>query len=244
MSAVQGRSLPTTLALLAKHWTPGQTKTRLASTIGPHAAAEIQKRCLGFLLERLNACGNQRILYFSPAHQQNDFRCLAGEAWKVAPQVGLDLGTRIAHCFREMSSGLHERVIVIGSDCPTVSPTTIQLADRALEQHDVVIGPSADGGYYLIGMRRFESAVFSDIAWSTPQVFDQTVAQVRRSGLSLQLLETQSDIDDWASLQVVIETLKKSGDAQIVELSQQLCALTEEATARPVTGDSNVSNSG
>ena len=88
-----------------------------------------------------------------------------------------------------------DRVCVIGTDAPGVDAALVRSAFAALESADCVIGPAEDGGYYLIGLRQNHPTLFQDIEWSTPRVFEQTLAHASSAGLSIETLETLVDVD-------------------------------------------------
>lgn len=92
------------------------------------------------------------------------------------------------------------KVVIIGSDCPYLTPSIMDDAFFCLEQADFVVGPTYDGGYYLLGMKIFTPNIFDDIEWSTESVFDQTIDKIKNQGSTFQLLPTLHDIDtedDW-----------------------------------------------
>jgi glycosyltransferase A (GT-A) superfamily protein (DUF2064 family) len=93
-----------------------------------------------------------------------------------------------------------ERVVVIGADCPEITRATIAEAFVRLSEADVVLGPAADGGYYLIGLTRPYRVLFADIPWSSPDTLSRTLAAARRAGLTVSLLDVKRDVDtadDW-----------------------------------------------
>ena len=91
--------------------------------------------------------------------------------------------------------------MLIGTDCPTITPTDIETAFEALEESDVVIGPAEDGGYYLLGTRRPVRSIFEGISWSTENVLGETTARIEEAGLELRLLGAKSDIDSYEDLE-------------------------------------------
>lgn len=110
-----------------------------------------------------------------------------------------DLGKKISHAFQTVFER-HSRVIIIGSDCASLTTEIVEKAYQQLEKHDFVIGPAFDGGYYLLGMKTFSPPLFQNIDWSTELVFAQTKSRIDTLGKSLYLLPTLSDIDyeeDW-----------------------------------------------
>jgi rSAM/selenodomain-associated transferase 1 len=186
------------LLIFVKNPRLGYVKTRLAHTLGDEAALEIYH----ILLEktRLAALGVpvRRLLFYSEQIQ-------LGDAWPASDfekwvQTEGDLGARMQHAFAQAFQLGAEKVAIIGSDCPELKPEILQKAYDLLEQHDFVLGPTPDGGYYLLGMRQMEIPVFQDIAWSTEQVLTQTISVIEGLGKTYMLLPILSDIDtesDW-----------------------------------------------
>jgi rSAM/selenodomain-associated transferase 1 len=128
------------------------------------------------------------------------------------PQQGDDLGERLLHAFRWCHQQGFERTILIGSDTPHISGDIIDAARDALDEVDVVLGPSEDGGYYLIAMRA-PYDVFSGIVMSTSEVTEQTIAAAHHLGLTVHLLETLLDVDEFSDLQRLATLL--AGDSSL-----------------------------
>lgn len=118
-----------------------------------------------------------------------DFRCTV--------QEGGDLGDRMAEAFARAFAAGAKRVVIFGSDSPTLPPAIIRGAFDALAECDLVIGPTEDGGYYLIGCRRFDPQVFHGVEWSTQWTCEQTLANARRLGYRMAQLERWFDLDEW-----------------------------------------------
>ena len=89
------------------------------------------------------------------------------------------------------------RVVIIGSDCLAIKPDHLEQAFRALDTHDVVIGPATDGGYYLLGMNQLHSFLFQNKPWSQPELLNQTINDLQQKSLTYTLLEPLTDIDEW-----------------------------------------------
>src|SRR5690606_6809573 len=117
---------------------------------------------------------DERWLVVSPPESLAVFSELAQPHWQVVPQADGDLGERMRRFFEAAFIAGAQRVVLIGSDSPTLPRERLDEAFRKLSTCDVVLGPSDDGGYYLIGCARPIDAIFKDISWSTPQVFEQT----------------------------------------------------------------------
>ncbi len=199
------------IGLFAKFWQPGQVKTRLA-TLGIHAASEIYFEFLSHLLTQLKSSGHFRSIVFSPDQRREEFRQLAGPEWNLVPQADGDLGNRLRAFFATTflgnqtpdlvvnesikADGVSRKIIVIGSDCPLIQPALLESAFEKLDQCPAVIGPSTDGGYYLIGLRQQCDNIFQNIAWSTSSVCLQTMAALREHQIDFDLLPEMTDVDD------------------------------------------------
>ncbi len=207
-----------TLAIFAKYWTPGQVKTRLAKTIGQQAASQIHQVFFRHLVAQFDGVfGNTIVGYWPPESQKHFVRDT--EKWNLQHPVDFqvqadgDLGNKMSEHFRRQFENGASSTILIGSDCPTISQTTIRQAFEALENSEIVVGPSEDGGYYLIGMNQWRPEIFDDVAWSTAQVFSQTVSKLHDLRISYQQLGPMNDIDEIDDLQQMIVQLRASRSA-------------------------------
>lgn len=192
------------LGLFAKYWTPGEVKTRIAAKTGPEFAARLAHWLLQSAAEEFHPVGDQRWLLFSPAEKRDLFTQLpCGEHWTLFPQASGDLGVRLQAFFRAAFTAGAERVVAIGADCPAMTAAICRLAFADLAANDAVVGPATDGGYYLIGLSRPELSVFENIAWSTSAAREQTLQRISSAGLSCQLLEELTDLDEVESLRQI-----------------------------------------
>ena len=169
----------------------GQVKTRIARRIGEAAAARLHERLVRVALATARAarCGPVE-LHASARHAS--FRRLQVP---VRLQRGADLGSRMHHALRR-ALRRHARAVLIGSDCPALTPAAIARAARWLQGGaDVVLAPAQDGGYALIGARRIRAEVFSAVEWGSDRVLAQTRANVARARLSVRFLPTVWDVD-------------------------------------------------
>lgn len=194
------------LGLFAKFWEPGRVKTRLAANLDDKSSCELYQYFLSHLINQLGQAGDCRTIVYSPADRTREFQAAAGGSWQLTPQVDEDLGQRMS-AFFELS--LHRKsgeptgsnaadsrkTVVIGSDCPQLTARDIQQAFDQLDQEPVVLGPTDDGGYYLIGMRDECFGLFEDIEWSTERVLTQTRARLESLGVGWTELDQKSDID-------------------------------------------------
>ncbi|MEO7300080.1 MAG: TIGR04282 family arsenosugar biosynthesis glycosyltransferase [Verrucomicrobiota bacterium] len=187
------------LIIFAKAPRPGQVKSRLASSIGEIAACEAYQKITRLLLDNLHGLENVEIR-FAPDEAESEMRKWLGHGYEYAPQGSGDLGERLQRAFQENFSAGNQRVIVIGSDCPYVTKQDIEAAANALTLKDVVLGPANDGGYWLMGLRKPQPALFQEIPWSSEKVLETTLIRISEAQLSFQLLHKLHDIDvaeDW-----------------------------------------------
>jgi rSAM/selenodomain-associated transferase 1 len=185
------------LGVFVKVPAPGRVKTRLAAEVGVHAAAELYGSLGRGIVAACTGPGHDTVVWFAPAGARPAVRAwLQGlSVAAVRPQVSGPLGARLAAAFRRHFHEGARRVIMIGSDCPGVDAGLVSRALAGLDEHDVVLGPAHDGGYYLIGLRAPVPQLFRGIAWSTEVVLGQTVARARPLGLRVVLLPKLRDVD-------------------------------------------------
>lgn len=192
------------ILLFVKYPEPGRVKTRLAATVGAEAAARIYRRLVAAVLGALPA-DDALVVAFDPPEKRAEIvawlgAALAGRRAVFLPQAAGDLGARLERAFAETFALGFENVAVIGSDCIEMTPATFAATWQALATHDAVLGPSTDGGYYLLALRQPCAALFHGIAWSTDAVRAETLARARSAGLRVQELAALPDIDteaDW-----------------------------------------------
>jgi rSAM/selenodomain-associated transferase 1 len=205
------------LAVMAKAPLAGQVKTRLVPALNAEEAAELARALLLDQLAHLSTiAGTDLYLAFTPAAQRELFQALAPAGFWLFPQAGDDLGARMAHVFETLYARGHRRMVLIGGDLAPVPLPVFTDAFALLErsEHRVVLGPSRDGGYYLVGCNRPTPEIFMDMAWSHDQVLAQTVEKLTALQMDVQLLPSWFDIDtldDLRHLQTLSDpTLKKA----------------------------------
>ena len=187
------------LMIFAKAPEPGEVKTRLASSVGAEEACRIYRQLLAEVLENLRGLTGVE-LRFTPDDRETDFTAYLQKSWFTRAQGAGDLGARLTRAFLDAFEDGARRVVAIGSDCPEVIAADITEAWQALEDHDVVLGPATDGGYWLIGLRAAHPEIFRGIPWSSESVFAATCESAKKANLSTYLLRVLSDVDtdnDW-----------------------------------------------
>lgn len=184
------------LIIFVKNPVAGKTKTRLAKDVGNDRALAIYHSLLDYTRTVCSMVDADRFLFYSD--QIVDDKWPASHFIKEV-QHGDNLGARMGNAFEHVLKK-HDKVLIIGSDCPQLDLMTISNAYQQLESHDYVIGPSVDGGYYLFGMKAYSANVFHDIEWSTESVLSQTIDRIQQENKTYSLLQELSDVDykeDW-----------------------------------------------
>ena len=203
------------LVVLARAPEAGRVKTRLAREIGDAAAVQAYRELGTAVLGaagRLGDC-DLRVAY-TPAHQEGRMRAWLGPAPDYEPQLEGDLGARMLGAIAGRFAAGAGKVLLIGTDCPDLDPALLETAFARLDRADAVLGPAADGGYYLVGMKRPIAELFEGIPWSSPATLSATLARAAAAGVSVALLEQRRDIDtaaDWRAWRAVRGQANKPG---------------------------------
>lgn len=213
------------LGVFARYWEPGRVKTRLAARIGDVSAARVHRAFLESTLRRFAASAERRVLAFTPAQHAAEFQPMAGNHWRIDPQSEGDLGRRMHDYFqRAFSAGAH-RAVLIGADSPTLPTAYVEQAFERLDEVPLVLGPAADGGYYLVGAADSTPPIFERIDWGGPQVWRQTLERVAAWGRPFADLPEWYDIDTYEDLLRLRCELRHAADDDV----RLLLTVVEEA---------------
>ncbi len=203
------------LAIFAKAPIAGQVKTRLCPPLTPEQAAKLFRCFLLDTVERICSLETVQVfLAITPADSEPLFRQMIPFPVRYLPQRGDSLGEREINMLADMLDAGFSQAVIIGSDIPTLPLVHIQEAFTRLEdpECDAVFGPSSDGGYYLVGAREVHRPLFENIAWSTPQVLEQTLEQARLHQLAVELVPSWYDVDTVEDLQQLVIDAREKRD--------------------------------
>ena len=174
----------------------GQCKTRLAKTLGDEAALKIYK----YLLQHTSTVCQQvkadKYVFYSETIKKNDL--WDDSVFRKKIQSGTDLGSRMQNAFSELFGMGYENIIIIGSDLLDLNKNIIEDAFQKLNLFDIVLGPSKDGGYYLLGMNKMHESVFKNKSWGTETVLENTLNDLQN--VDVELLEELNDIDTFEDM--------------------------------------------
>ena len=192
---------------------PGQVKTRLIPYLSPEQAASLYQ---AFLIDWYNALSTistaDHVIAYTPPESLGALQALIGKDPVYIAQQGASLGERLTAAARWAYDQGYARFLFVGSDSPTLPTDYVEHALNLLESCDVVVGPSVDGGYYLIGFSEEGASsliptVFEQVSWSTDVVFRQTLGQIQRTNAQLGLLPPWYDVDTPTGLQLLRDHL-------------------------------------
>ncbi len=184
------------LIIFTRYPEPGKTKTRLISALGAKGAAKLQRQLTEHTLKQARQLLNQVSLgIYYTGNSQEMMENWLGKDLAYYEQSRGDLGQRMQSAFADSFKLGYTRVIIIGIDCPELDATILQEAFNSLSEDDLVLGKAADGGYYLIGVKKVISELFQDIPWGTEQVLSVTKTKAKKLNVNTAILTTLSDID-------------------------------------------------
>ncbi len=205
------------LALMAKVPFAGPVKTRLTPSLSPEEAATLSTCFLRDMTTNvldMNGDGTEGVVLYTPADAEVFLHGLLPNGCKLVAQRGETLGERLINAAAELLSNGFESVCLINSDSPTLPVEILKTAASLLAQDGdrVVLGPSEDGGYYLIGLKHPHHELFEGIAWSTADVLAHTIERAAEINLPVEFLPTWYDVDDAATLRLLCEELSLLSD--------------------------------
>lgn len=174
----------------------GKCKTRLAATIGDDSALEIYKMLLQHTVDITEDLKADKFVFYSDTIWKNDLWNL--EIFRKKLQKGEELGVRMENAFSDIFEMGYEKAVIIGSDMYEMDQTDLEEAFSTLENHDFVIGPAEDGGYYLLGMKQLNGSVFRNKEWGSKTVLEDTLMELANENVAL--LKERNDIDTYQDI--------------------------------------------
>lgn len=191
------------LIIFTRYPEAGTTKTRMIPKLGAEGAAELQRQMTEHIRSRVGELRELHHLTIEIRYEGGSEKLMTkwlGAGFSYCHQGRGDIGRRMGRALKDAFGQGCETVVIIGSDIPDITTNIMQKAFEALNQNDLVLGPAADGGYYLIGVHRetfryWNPQLFSDISWGTDRVLPQTLSIAHKLGLQYILLDTLRDVD-------------------------------------------------
>jgi len=174
----------------------GKVKTRLARDIGHQAALDIYKFLLAHTAKICTPLDTEKAVYYSEEIPNDDL--WNATVFQKKKQVGEDLGERMQNAFAEGFNLGYSKIIIIGSDLYDIETKDLEQAFKVLNNHEIVIGPAEDGGYYLLGMKQLHPKLFKNKNWGTATVLQDTINELKKS--NYKLLEKRNDVDLYSDI--------------------------------------------
>ena len=190
------------LIIFLKYPKPGFVKTRLAASVGKEKAARVYREFSERIIRNTASEKYRTVLYFMDDTPIEDYARWLGSRFSLKAQKGNGLGNKMFNAFKDEFTLGAKKIVIIGTDSPFIDDKAICSAFERLEKKDVVDGPAFDGGYYLLGLKAPDKKIFSDINWSTDEVFEKTIKALKDLNKSYAVLEKMIDVD-------TIDDLKK-----------------------------------
>jgi len=202
----------TCLLLFVKYPEKGKVKLRLSADLNEDTVQEIYRYFVQDTLTTVKKIDSQLFICFLPFDAQKKFMKWLGSTLLFLPQNGTDLGERMKNSFTDVFTKGFRRAVLIGSDSPDLPKKYIEQAFTTLQTRDTVVGPTVDGGYYLIGFHTnsFTPNVFENIPWGNQMVFQETVRKIEQAHRSVGLLPMWSDVDTIADLKHLVRRAKNT----------------------------------
>ncbi len=197
------------LVIMARYPEEGAVKTRLARDLGTHWTIRLYRAFLDDLAGKFGTLHRPLIWYYLP--ESSPFAQLFSQRYPCRPQAGSSLQERMLRIFEDLFGEGYQRVVVIGADVPHIPVEAVEEAFTLLGATDVVLRPSSDGGYHLIGLRATED-LFSGISMSTDRVLRETVERAASIGLSVHCLAPSFDVDTIGDVKRLIRFLANTDD--------------------------------
>lgn len=202
--------------MLVKYPERGKVKSRLILEGSDGLEVDLYRCFIEDLLDRVSTGDYTFLMAYDPPGKEKEFIDTFGDGFFYVPQQGENLGMRMFQAFTGCFNNGFQYAVIIGSDCPDIPQSIIEEAFRSLKEHDAVIGPACDGGYYLIGFAgiSIRKRFFENIEWSTDNVFEETMRRFHECGIKAHVLPVRRDIDRADDIYALIEESKYSDFAE------------------------------
>jgi len=184
--------------IFAKYPADGKVKTRLSETLGVEFAVRFYKAMAEHIFQVCHKLPKDKYdiyLFYDSSDRSESVKRWVPSDFSVHLQEGSDLGEKMKAAFNRIFEKGYKKVTIIGTDCPELNTKILLKSFEEISDNNIIIGPSADGGYYLMGMNEFHPFLFEDIEWSSTKVLTDTINKVKENDLHLTMLPGMIDID-------------------------------------------------
>ena len=197
------------IIIMAKVPTAGTVKTRLSPFLSAEQCSELAECFLRDTVGKAKILSNELIIAYTPIEKRDVLLAILPDEQILIEQKGANLGDKMFHAFEFAFSRNSDAVVMIGTDSPTFPAQFITRAFEMLAETDAVLGGTADGGFYLIGLRKLKKEIFETVEWSSPKTFVQTKRNIENLGLKVSFLPSWYDVDTPDDLKMLKKDLSK-----------------------------------
>ncbi|WP_051533750.1 TIGR04282 family arsenosugar biosynthesis glycosyltransferase [Desulfitibacter alkalitolerans] len=197
------------IALMTRIPEPGFTKTRLETHLTKEECAQLHSAFIKDIITILEKAPVNYQIFYDIHGNRNRLQTIIPRHKLLVPQVGHTLGEKMLNAMLWGFNKGYEKVAVLGTDIPSIDIDTIVKADSLLNHHDVVVGPTGDGGYYLLGMKNLYKDIFQIKNWGDATVLERTIANIDHLGLSWVFISQHQDIDNFDDLKKLWQELEQ-----------------------------------
>jgi rSAM/selenodomain-associated transferase 1 len=213
------------LIIFAKYPSKGRVKTRLANGIGDDNALLFYKKCAAHIFKEASKLGSVKTyLFYELPADEIKMKKWVNHDFEFRPQLYANLGEKMYDSFKFVFSRKADKAVIVGTDVPDLIAEIIEKSFNYLDQYDLVISPSPDGGYNLLGLKNLHKDLFENIIWSSSEVLNKTIEIADKNNLNIKLMDELMDIDNESEL---LDWLSKSDDGNII-LKDELQDLAEK----------------
>lgn len=207
---------------------PGRTKTRLQGFLTKDQCAQIHKNFLKDIKKTCEKLNKDIFVFYTPEDKDNILKDILGEKCNYKIQQGNDLGEKMYNAIDYVLSKKYKSCILIGTDIPYLKKADLSKAFEILRKKDVVLGPTEDKGYYLVGMKKANKSVFENIEYGHGNVLDNTISSIKNANLTCDLTNKNVDIDDKDDLLYFYNEITKGRISENTNTSKFIVNVIEE----------------
>ena len=202
--------------VFVKYHKPGRVKTRLKPELSDEECVTLYNAMVNDLVKNIRDQEDfDVIFFFTPTNSKRDFQNWLGEGLQLIPQAQGDLGHKMNEALRWALQNNYEKTVLIGADIPTIEQSLLSKAFSELDHSAIVLGPSDDGGYYLIGTKKPQPKIFDGVNWSTELVLSETLEKISQNNLTVSMLSERSDIDTYSDVTKLFQLLETSKNGYV-----------------------------
>lgn len=207
---------------------PGQTKTRLEKMLTKEECAKIHMEFLKDIKLTCESINRDRFVFYTPMDKNNILLDIFGDKFNYEIQEGKDLGEKMYNAINNVLNKGYKSCILIGSDIPYIRKEDLEKSFSILKKEDIVLGPTEDKGYYLVGMNKAVKGIFENIEYGHGNVLENTIEAIKKENLTYDLTNKNRDIDEPEDLKYFYKEIKRKNIDEEMNTSKFILKKIEE----------------